>query len=68
MIKERKIGEVFFDHGLKYQCVKGFNCKDCAFVVILDVEPAGCAGDISVTGFCSELFRSDGEFVIFKQV
>ena len=68
MIKERKIGEVFVDRGLKYQCVKGFNCKDCAFCVVPECEGMTCTGDLSVTGFCSELFRSDGEFVIFKLV
>lgn len=68
MIKERKIDEVFVDKGLKYQCVKGVDCKDCTFCVIPEDEGMVCTGDVRVTGYCSELFRSDGEFVIFKLV
>lgn len=68
MIKTRKIGEVFIDKGLKYQCVKGDGCKDCAFCVVPEEGGMICTGAISVTGYCSALFRSDGEFVIFKSV
>lgn len=68
MIKERKIGEVFFDHGQKYQCVKGFYCKYCTFCVIPEGEGMVCTGDVRVTGHCSGLFRLDNEFVIFKSV
>lgn len=68
MIPERKIGEVFVDRGLKYQCVKGVDCKVCAFCVVPEDEGMICSGALSVTGYCSKLFRSDGEFVMFKLV
>lgn len=68
MIKTRLIGEVFVDKGLKYQCVKGYPCRECAFCVIPEGESMVCTGDINVTGYCSQLFRSDDEFVIFKRV
>lgn len=68
MIPQRKIGEVFVDHGLRYQCVKGVDCKDCAFCVNPEGEGMICTGALSVTGYCSELFRSDGEYVYFKLV
>lgn len=68
MIKERKIGEVFVDRGLKYQCVKGVYCKDCAYCVVPEGKGVICAGALCVTGLCTALFRSDGENVIFKLV
>lgn len=68
MIKERKIGEVFVDKGLKYQCVKGYDCEECAFCVNPEGEGMTCTRVLSVAGICSPLFRSDDEFVIFKLV
>lgn len=68
MIPQRMIGEVFVDKGLKYQCIKGDACAECAFCVNPEGEGMTCTGNLSVTGYCSELFRSDGEFVIFKLV
>lgn len=68
MIPQRKIGEVFVDKGLKYQCIKGDDCAKCAYCVNPEGEGMICTGDLSVAGFCSQLFRSDDEFVIFKLV
>lgn len=68
MIKERMIGEVFVDKGLKYQCVKGYHCEECAFCVNPGGEGMTCTKPLSVAGICSQLFRSDDEFVIFKLV
>ena len=68
MIKEVKIGEVFVGKGLKYQCVKGYACVECVFFVNPEGEGVTCARGFSVTGLCSQLFRSDDEFVILKLV
>lgn len=68
MIKTRKIGKIFVYHGQKYQCVKGYGCKNCDFSVKREGVVITCSVELSDSGFCSEVFRSDGENVIFKLV
>ena len=61
---ERKIGEIFEYNGEWYQCVEGYNCKDC------DLRNIICRRDTSIFPFkaCSGNFRTDKKSVIFKKL
>ena len=52
---ERKIGEIFEYNGEWYQCIEGYNCKDC------DLRNRICHRDTEIFPFnrCAGAYRED---------
>ena len=61
---ERKIGEIFEYNGEWYQCIEGYNCKDC------DLRNRICHRDTEIFPFnrCAGAYREDKKSVIFKKL
>lgn len=65
-MSERKIGEIFFDGNVALQVEKssfGFGCWGCYYSM-----PNGCARNRDAAGACSDLLRTDHQFVIYKEI
>lgn len=61
---EHKIGEIFEYKGEWYQCIEGYNCKDC------DLRNIICHRDTEIFPFsrCAGAYREDKKSVIFKKL
>lgn len=61
---ERKIGEIFEYNGEWYQCIEGYNCKDC------DLRNRICHRDTEIFPFsrCAGAYREDKKSIVFKKL
>lgn len=65
---ERKIGEIIEIKNVKYKCLEGVKCADCAF----DFRDGGgkhfCAEHAEIIGKCASIAREDKIRIIFIEV
>lgn len=65
-MSERKLYEIFFDGNVALQVEKpehGLSCSGCYYD-----SPRGCVCNRGVAGACTDLLRTDVQFVIFKEI